>query len=295
MKYVLGLSFYFKSYQDRKAILRIFADNRLVDELCLDQDINPRTIKTQASPGREDLHSEIPYRKLEMYDKIKTRAMHRARNKLIEYKSINNLKNTTEELLGSDVFSSNFDIANSANEKGSARERSYTLPERLFLFEIDEKYLNKKITIECVNHNNNFTNGFMTETSYYKFYDIFLIPKSFFHRGKIKNILSRLFKNGTMESITRTDVQSNNTWPGAKKVTYLGDSHDLTETVGSIWHVTLGGHFSLELDVIKKHKISMLSDRQDSKGIYFIPHETICNFVFFDLINRVNEDQRSSI
>lgn len=290
MKYVLGLSFYFKSFKGKAALLRIFADNHLLEELTLDKDINTRTVTTTESPGRADLFNKIPYRKLKMYHDMQNKLLLRIKNNLEKHKLKNNMFKTVEDFFGVDCFSNDYDISKYNILNTPARKRTYHFPEKLFLFELDEKYLNSKITIECINHNNNFTNGFMTKSSYYNFFDIFLIPKSFFYKGKIKNILSRLFKNGIMESITRTDAQPNNTWPGAKKVTYSGNSYNTKELMGSVWNVSLGGHFTLNIDVVKKHKISLFSDQKNSNGIYLVSHETLLNIVFFDLINRINED-----
>lgn len=55
--------------------------------------------------------------------------------------------------------------------------RVLILPEKLFLFRIQERYLNNKIRIEVVNDHNNYTNGFMTEFSYINFHQVFLIPE----------------------------------------------------------------------------------------------------------------------
>jgi len=54
--------------------------------------------------------------------------------------------------------------------------RVYIIPEKLFLFEIQEKHLNDRITIKVENDFNNHTNGFMTKFSYINFRQIFLVP-----------------------------------------------------------------------------------------------------------------------
>jgi hypothetical protein len=138
----------------------------------------------------------------------------KVKTNLRTYKQEHDLDRDDKELLG-------FDLMRGQNEP-RIRKRTYRLPEKLFLYDIDEKNIGEKITIECTNHNNNYTNGFMTQTSYYQFFDIFLIPKSFLEKGSLKEILTRLLKNGHCENITKQDIQTNNTWPSAKKVKYRG-------------------------------------------------------------------------
>jgi len=63
------------------------------------------------------------------------------------------------------------------------------LPEKLYLFEINEKYLNKKISVEVINNQNNHTNGFMTEYSSITFHEMFLIPVSLLDFDNWKRII----------------------------------------------------------------------------------------------------------
>ena len=62
------------------------------------------------------------------------------------------------------------------------------VPEKLFLFEIDESNLQKNLRLEIVNDYNNHTNGFMTEYSYVNFQGMFLIPECLMHFENWKKI-----------------------------------------------------------------------------------------------------------
>lgn len=288
--YVLGLSICFRSYKNKQAQLRIFSGDKLIDEITLTSDINLRTFTEHESIASRHFYGATTDPKIDAYRDYQNKLIKKVKTNLRTYKQEHDLDRDDKELLG-------FDLMRGQNEP-RIRKRTYRLPEKLFLYDIDEKNIGEKITIECTNHNNNYTNGFMTQTSYYQFFDIFLIPKSFLEKGSLKEILTRLLKNGHCENITKQDIQTNNTWPSAKKVKYRGTTFSergQKQALGSIWGIPLGGHFYLDIDVVKKHKILLLSDKANSKGRYLVDFVILIIIVYFDLINKfIYENQRSN-
>ena len=120
MSYILGLLFTYSRYK-HDAVVRIYADDHLIDELCLSDNINLKAFNYKNMPILEGKWESI-------------------RDNYGEYSPV--------------LF----------------------LPEKLFLFEIEEKYLNSTVRIEVQNNHNNYTNGFMTKYAYVNFHRVFLIP-----------------------------------------------------------------------------------------------------------------------
>jgi hypothetical protein len=67
-------------------------------------------------------------------------------------------------------------------------DRNIIVPEKLFLIEIEEKYLDKSIKIQVENDYNNYSNGFMTKYSYIMFHSIALLPDCLLHEKKWKEL-----------------------------------------------------------------------------------------------------------
>lgn len=116
MSYVLGMSFEYHRYH-RDAIIKVYADDQLVDEFSLTKDIKSKAVDISRLPPGSDK-------------------------------------------IGPQNFT-----------------RIAILPEKLFLFEISERFLHDRIRIEVENSYNNHTNGFMTEYAYVKFRHLFVVPK----------------------------------------------------------------------------------------------------------------------
>jgi len=282
MKYILGLSFLYESYKNKKALLRIHSNNRLIDEIVLDKDIETCTKTEEYSLMVRHLYGRESYKSYgrtyaEMINKI-----------------VNDIKQKVTKLNLKRSFDRLYEWTVESLIPAPPRTRKYEIPNKLFLFELEEEHIGETITVECINNNNNHTNGFLTKFSNIKFHNIFLIPKKFFYKGTILKIMSRICKNELMSPIQEavfTQWQEQNTWPSAHKISYRGNSYDPKANDGRVHHVPLGGHFFLDIDVIKKHKIKMFSNRERPYGFYFIDQSIIPIIVFYDLINRINEDQ----
>ena len=142
MVYVLLLSFEYHRYH-HDAIMRVYADNTLIDEQALSKDIKIRPIDYTDMPPGWITAGPKNYRK-------------------IKY-----------------------------------------VPEKLFLFEIDKSKLNDKITVEIINDQNNHTNGFMTEYSYIRFHDMFLLPKCLLDYKNWKSLTTRYCVEFASKSILK--------------------------------------------------------------------------------------------
>ena len=193
MSYVLGLSFEYHRYR-HDATIKIYADDYLVDELCLGESI---------------------------------------RNKLIDKSKLH----TGTDFIGPSNFCH---IA--------------FMPEKLYLFEIDEAYLGTKISIQVENDNNNYNNGFMTKFSYIRFFSIFLIP----------DWLMSLKNWRRINQIHCRDkaYQKKNTFPTMFDMDHAVvvtsnisiDQNGQNIKSGRILRHNIGGSFGVEFPVYTKHR-----------------------------------------
>lgn len=220
MNHMLVLSFeYHRCHRD--AIIRVFADDRLVDELKLDDDIKLKVYKDPI-PAPGPLATNDPY----------------------------------------------------------ACTRVEIMPEKIFLYEIDERHLGQRMRIEVVNDNNNHTNGFMTEFSYLKFHYIFLIPCSFLRYDlwdRLRNFPGHDHEKNYFPIMPRDikAISSSSPW-----------NYDLM-------HSRLGGSFIVDIPIYKKHKAKHLGKVKPGK--YVVMRNVFRMLWRLDLLNINNEDQRSNI
>jgi hypothetical protein len=173
MSYTLGLLFEYYRYR-HDAIVRVYADDCLVDELSLSSDIN--------------------------------------------MKCTNNVGPLANRLIGP------------TNETPVL----FT-PEKLFLFEIDERHLCNRIRIEVQNNHNNHTNGFMTKFSYVKFEWIFLLPSCLLEHNNWMRLLQRSERSGVGSYTAEVEKFPPPSTPGIKHI--------------------MGGSFSMDIPLSRKHGV----------------------------------------
>jgi len=187
MSYILVLMFTYSRYQ-HDASIRIYADDYLIDELSLTDNISLKTVKYNNMPIETSIQK---------YD------------------------------------------------RDAELSRVLILPEKLFLFEIQEKYLNNKIRFEVENDYTNYTNGFMTKFSYITFHHVFLIPKCLLHA-----------KNWVLpEGMQRKDYLHGNIFPTKPEYKDL-----IIKTCSNTWSDNFlrherGGSFDFEITLSRKHNI----------------------------------------
>jgi hypothetical protein len=221
MSYLLFLMFEYKRYR-RDAVMRIYADDLLVEELVLSEDINLK-VRNQ---------------------------IHNAPRPSMKH--------------GPDNFS-----------------RVYFVPEKLFMFELDKGHLNKRISIEVINDNNNYTNGFMTSFSYIKFHALFLIPDCLldFNYWLRINYGSVVKENAwTQYDHFTKRYPRDNFFDGEIKMSPVTD----TSESGFFFHKK-GGSFSAEFELFKKHGVIHLG--RPSAGKSYPNEETPKILHWFQLLN----------
>ena len=190
MSYMLCLLFSYSRYK-HDAIVRVYADEYLVDELRLTDDINLKVFNGSNMPKF-------------WHPKIKPDG---------EFSNV--------------IF----------------------LPEKLFMFEIQEKYLSSAIRIEVQNNYNNHTNGYMTKYAYLTFHQIFLIPKCLIDLEKLTMLRERAYKHPPPPD----DV---NYWPPRhfdyKDIIVKQSSNHWAE---DFLYYERGGSFTIDLPLSRKHNI----------------------------------------
>src|SRR6056300_665585 len=176
MYYIFGLLFEYHRYR-RDAVLKVYADDHLVDEINLYESINLRTIDLNGCPQ--------------------------------VYQGPNNYS------------------------------RVRIIPEKLLLFEIKEQHLHSDIRIEVQNDNNNYTNGFMTKSSYIKFHRMFLVPSCLLQDSDWMTKLRRF--NG------HVDCPDNSFFPNGPSPEEIVTKFD-TKVRDIIWRNSkIGGNFIIKV------------------------------------------------
>ena len=189
MNHLLGLSFEYHRYH-RDAVMRIYADDYLIDEFSLDRDIKLTSCNINDMP---------------------------------EYTS----------RIGPSYYS-----------------RVTFFPDSMFLYEINEKYLTNRIRLEVRNDQNNHTNGFMTEFSYFKFNKIWLMPKRFLEYASWKRI-DKFDTFNDVKHFPYIPTRENHGSPNDVKV--VSSSSEWPE--GTFLAKQIGGSFTIDMPVYKKHKM----------------------------------------
>ena len=189
MSYILGLLFTYSRYK-HDAIVRVYADDHLIDELYLPDNIPLKTVNYDNMPVNQDIVNV---------------------------------------------------------DSGAEFCRVLILPEKLFLFEVQEKYLNSCIRIEVENNHNNYTNGFMTQYSYINFHQVFLIPKCLL---KLENLMS-------LEKRLETKYPDPGQYwpikPQYKDIIVKSSSNPWPE---DFLMYDRGGSFTIDIPLSRKHNIA---------------------------------------
>jgi len=298
MKYVLGLLFNYKHYKNN-ARLRIFAGDRFVDEIILDKDIG-NSIKRGGRESNEEQCLEWNRTHPAMYNELQE-------NKEADY--LKNALQIKDELNDSEktIFEKKIKkrkrrLKNKSQQKGIVKPAPvdmcyiYRHPQKLFLFEIKENFLHNDIRIECVNDNNNYSNGFMTKFSYIKFKAIFLLPLHLLQSKNVLNTFRRLWKNGLSGSNNDGDLQEfgyfyeQNNWP----IAMAGITASGKGKIRNIYHGVIGGSFEINIPLIKKHKIILCGKKNRAYGRILFNPEIIDIIMNFNLLNIYNENHRSN-
>ena len=194
MHYIFGLSFEYHRYR-RDAVLKVYADDNLVDEINLSESIGLKSVNLNSCPQA--------------------------------YQGPNNYSHVR------------------------------IMPEKLLLFEIKDQHLYSDIRIEVQNDNNNYTNGFMTKSSYIKFHRMFLVPSCLLQDSDWMKKLRRFW--------SPVDTKDHSYFP---KLPYKGEIETKfhTKFKDGLWrNCTIGGNFSIKIRLSRKHRLVHLGRPKPGK------------------------------
>ena len=319
MKYILGLLFNYKKYK-KDSSLRIYSNSKFVDEITLDEDIDDKTIVEYGQDPINHL-SDAHWRSKKDTTKYPTSpyGLHGYGSFYWDlYMKITNtyFKNATKffpknhilEILGMKqeengelcpVAKQYSHSPKNTDYRPDLQEREFKYPKKIFLYELDEEVINDNVEIFVKNNDNNYTNGFLSKTATVTFHSIFLMPKKFFNDNFVTNAFPRLHKNWLVSYKPRWLYAVGNfikkdTWPNADGCANIqGPGYNYKLHHGAISYITLGGDLHITIPVIKKHGIKLFGRKNMANGRFLFKPEIINIMKHFDLINTVNEDQRS--
>ena len=179
-----------------------------------------------------------------------------------------------------------------------------SVPKKLFSYTINESAIKNHLKLVVQNNNTNYTNGFMTEYSYFQWYSIFLIPLHFLSKkeyGKTRKLIRRFKKLMNIKWIGDDPTEQprkNFRWPtvGQKVVNRELDQDNSIYFGGE----KMGGSYTLEFGIMEHKnipKFKMLVPKDWTK-IHSIDQRSINvsdYFPFiadnFKILNMHNEDK----
>lgn len=261
MKYILGLAFEYKHYK-KPAVIRTYADNHLIDELELSQDIRRKgnASGSATTHGQGWGHDEW---------------------------GVNQWWEPRLEKWGRFYY---------------GKDR-ISLCEKLFTYEIDERVLDKTISIEVINDDNNYTNGFMTQYSWVIFDMVFLMPKRYFEDlgllSKEKpDVLGRRHRRSSIHDKSAVLEWQ---WPQCDELYYDKESETYDKQIETNFlarGLRIGKSFRYDFDLEEWGGMKVIKPKNIGKK-YLSELNCHINEIFLayymggKLINRYNEDNRS--
>ena len=177
------------------------------------------------------------------------------------------------------------------------------------IYEIDDIAIKGNLEISVENSNNDYTNGFMKNSSLIKFPLVALFKKDLTknHCDKFMKEIIQLenFIQGGQPSEVRANLKKSPwTWPWARFF-YVLRKKQASENIklSNRFH-WLGGDFTAQFPIIKKHDTQFIAPPEQSGGqqrdLPTIDHKAVTPHDLFlasckQLLNIYNEDQRSHI
>ena len=126
------------------------------------------------------------------------------------------------------------------------------IPDKGFIYALDETVIQNSIKIEITNNNTNYSNGFMTHWSSFTFHEIFLIPTYYLNfenyvafTKKLRQIRNNIPKYPTNATETYSLI-----WPNESRIVKNGIFTNFS-TNGRWRKWKKGGSFSIELPIIE--------------------------------------------
>jgi len=203
-----------------------------------------------------------------------------------------NISNKKLKSTKTDVWKKKFDFMfQSWRQSEPIVEREF--PEKIFYYEINDKFLGKEISIELADSNSNYTNSFMSKSNMIFFHNIFLFPKCLLSDAPFKKF-TRIYKKLylTPEGLPPTDDETRNpfnsslSWPGGDLVL------DGENQVRFHWH---GGFKKIRVPLIKKFNMYMISPNKNlyntKKYIYSVNFWFLHYLHTYNILNISNENK----
>ena len=191
----------------------------------------------------------------------------------------------------------NLDLSRKLNVEANYKDE---MPKKMFWYEIDESVLGRKISFEFEDKNSNYTNGFMTKSNLVSLPSILLFPKFEFDNKKIKKfwrfihrrfVRRYTFRDNRLMANEYGTADVHPYWPIAVKL--YNDKDQLQER--DQW---FGGKQKIHVMLRKKFGVHHIYHKNtDRPKIPLVLGDT-STFItynhYYNLLNRINEDQRSN-
>jgi len=169
------------------------------------------------------------------------------------------------------------------------KSRWYAIPTYYRIYKLPEETLNGQLEIQVKNDSNDYTNGFMKNSSLIKFTLVALLPSKLLMEGNqtLMGFLNRA--HNRMGDDSYPDRQG---WPTAVAMFMKTDKKNYV--VDGSHNTWIGGNFTAVIDIKTKHKVKYLhSHGMRSTGIGIIHTDVVSQLLVTlkPLINIYNENQ----
>ena len=173
----------------------------------------------------------------------------------------------------------------------------YPLPKLIKIYEIPEEHLGGILQINVANSSSDFTNGFMKNSSLIRFPILGLVPSNLLSNKteklmkKLLQIQDLLRKHESLKNPNKIEYNHRFPWPCIQNF-YVRRPNEIYEKSGEtdVQH-WIGGDFTIEIPINKKHKIYQIGNTKDSIGFYEADPRSLAICSFKPLINILSEDQ----
>ena len=180
------------------------------------------------------------------------------------------------------------------------------LPKCIKVYQIDEEHLKGILKIKVKNDNSDYTNGFMKNSSLIRMSTIALFP-SHMSSNNGEKLLKTMIRLDTaywlrtwpdtpegnqLEKARLRDSTIKHNWPLVDSFFAKRESGIHNESKQSSVQSYIGGSFTAEIPVEKKHKVFFLrSSWSDAKGFFLPNNRSMAIGSYKPLLNIYNEDQ----
>lgn len=265
MQYVLLVFLEFQKYKE-PINLQIFANNRLIDDIDLEENIS---VRKNFWSMQEMNQAFLKYSKECHYE--------------YEY----DLPPTTEN--------KHPHVAELVTKDGAR----LVCPEKLLCYELEGSQLADNFTFRINDSNTNYTNGFMTKSNLIKFKYFCLLPKKLLTRDKLNRLALISKKRRIRKKLPYADhlyaYYKDNELASRK-----GDDAEPVRWPTARYEDWYGGQKEFTIPLIKKYGILMLDPHRDirntppKKTRVIFESDFLCYADYYGLINIDNENQRSN-